>query len=78
MNRNDFKQAKKNILKCLTEDFEYGTKKDGTPLKHKKTNYAIFDKEDGRRVYYDMSLEDIMDAVVLGLMFTVDDKLSEK
>lgn len=74
MTREDFKKAKKNIIKCLTQDFEYGTKKDGSPLKRKKINQRLFDKEDGYPVYVRATLDTIMEAVVLGLMFTVDDK----
>lgn len=44
---------KKNILKCLTEDF--------------KGNTAIFDKKGGWQVFCGTDLEMVMDAVVKGL-----------
>ena len=74
MNKEILKEAKRNILRCLTEDFEYGTRKDGAPLKRKKRNQAIFDKDQGFACFNGTDLEMVMDAVMLGLYFTLDDK----
>ena len=74
MKKEELKQAKANILRCLTEDFKYGTKKDGTPLKRKKSNQALFDKDDGYACWSDTDLDMVMNAVVLGLYFTLNDK----
>lgn len=65
--------AKKNILKCLTVDFEYGKRKDGKPLKRKLKNIAWFDPKDGKPNWNGIVLSDIMEAVVLGLYFTLED-----
>lgn len=73
MNKADLRLAKKKILKCLTEDFEYGKTKTGKPLKHPKKNYAFFDKASGHQVYNGTDLEMVMDAVVLGLYFALED-----
>ena len=73
MTKKDVRLAKAKILKCLTEDFEYGRRKDGKPLKRKKLNQAIFDKKEGWAVYNGTNLEMVMDAVVLGLYFAIDD-----
>jgi len=74
MKREELKEIKKNILKCLTQDFEYGTKKDGTPLKRRRKNQAIFDKNDGYAIWTSTDLNMVMDKVVLGLYFTLNDK----
>ena len=74
MKREELKEIKKNILKCLTQDFEYGTKKDGAPLKRRRKNQAIFDKNDGYAVWTGTDLNMVMDKVVLGLYFTLNDK----
>ena len=73
MNKADVKLAKSKILKCLTENFEYGKRKDGTPPKRKKKNQAIFDKIKGYAIYNGTDLEMVMDKVVLGLYFSLDD-----
>ena len=74
MNKEDVRLAKKKILKCLTEDFEYGkNKKTGEPLKRKKQNQAIFNKEKGYAIWSQTDLEMVMDKVVLGLYFALED-----
>lgn len=74
MNKADIRLAKKKILKCLTEDFEYGrNKKTGEPMKRKKKNYAIFDKDQGFQIYHGTDLEMVMDKVILGLYFALED-----
>lgn len=74
MNKEDVRLAKKKILKCLTEDFEYGkNKKTGEPLKRKKQNQAIFKKEEGYAIWSQTDLEMVMDKVVLGLYFALED-----
>jgi hypothetical protein len=77
MNEEDVKLAKKKILKCLTEDFEYGTRKDGKPLKHKRKNQAIFDKKEGWAHFTETDLDMVMERVVLGLYFAMDDSQME-
>ena len=62
MNKKDVRIAKKKILKCLVEDFEYGNKK----------NQAIFDKKEGWACFNGTDLEMVMDKVVLGLYFAMD------
>ncbi len=74
MKKEDVRLAKKKILKCLTEDFEYGkNKKNGEPLKRKKQNQAIFNKEKGYAIWSQTDLEMVMDKVVLGLYFALED-----
>ncbi len=74
MKKEDVRLAKKKILKCLTEDFEYGkNKKTGEPLKRKKQNQAIFNKEKGYAIWSQTDLEMVMDKVVLGLYFALED-----
>lgn len=78
MNKADVRLAKKKILKCLTEDFEYGTnKKTGEPLKRKKTNQAIFDKDQGYQIYHGTDLEMVMDKIMLGLYFALEDSKND-
>lgn len=67
MNKADIKRAKASILRCLTEDFEYG--KD-----NEKRNQAIFDAKEGWAWFHGTDLEMVMDKVVLGLYFTLDEK----
>lgn len=75
MNKIYVRLAKERILKCLTEDFTYGRRKDGQPLKRPKTNQAIFDPK-GYAVFNGTDLEMVMDAVVLGLYFAMADSES--
>ncbi len=67
MNKKDVRLAKKKILKCLTEDFEYG----------KKKNQAIFDKKEGWANFHGTDLSMVMDKVVLGLYFAMDELEAE-
>lgn len=62
MNKSDVKLAKEKILKCLTEDFEYG---------ENKNNQAIFNKAEGWQVFSETDLEMVMDKVILGLYFAL-------
>lgn len=73
MNKEDVKLAKKKILKCLTENFPYGKTKAGKPRKRPLQNQAIFDKQDGHARFHGTDLEMIMDKVMLGLYFAMDD-----
>ena len=73
MNKKDLRLAKKKILKCLTEDFTYGTTKSGKSLKRPKRNTAIFDNVEGFQNYHGTDLEMVMDAVVLGLYFALEE-----
>ena len=73
MTRADARAAKKAILRCLTEDFTYGLTKDGRPLKRPKHNQAIFVVPEGFAVFSETDLTMVMDAVVLGLYFTLED-----
>lgn len=70
-NKEFVRLAKKKILKCLTENFTYGKRKDGTPLKRPHRNYSIFDKEEGFAEYTKTDLSMVMDKVVLGLYFAL-------
>lgn len=63
MNKQDVRLAKEKILKCLTEDFKYGRKK----------NQAIFDGKDGYAIFSETDLQMVMDKIVLGLYFALDD-----
>lgn len=72
MTKDDIKLAKKKILKCLTEEFEYGRRKDGKPLKRPHKNLPLFNKN-GRACYYETDLEMIMDKIMLGLYFAMED-----
>ncbi len=74
MNKSDVRVAKKKILKCLTEDIEYGiNKRTGEPLKKRKISQSLFDKKDGHAIWNDTDLEMVMDKVVLGLYFALKD-----
>lgn len=46
MNKKDVQIAKSRILKCLTEEFDYGRRKDGKPLKRRKINEPLFFKNE--------------------------------
>ena len=79
MNKSDVRLAKKKILKCLTEDVEYGTnKRTGEPLKQRKTSLAIFDKKEGYAIWTGTDLELIMEKVTLGLYFALKDSNLEE
>jgi hypothetical protein len=69
--------AKQKILKCLTEDFEYGRTKSGKPLKRKYKNQAIFNAKGGWQCFHGTDLDMVMDAVVLGLYFPLEDSNSK-
>lgn len=73
MNKHDVRLAKKKILKCLTEEFTYGHRKDGQPLKRPKVNTPIFNAKEGFQNYNDTDLEMVMDKVILGLYFAMED-----
>ena len=63
MNKADLRLCKQKILKCLTEDVRHG----------ERTSKAIFDKKKGFANYHATDLEMVMDKVVLGLYFALDD-----
>ncbi len=73
MNKKELQLCKTKILKCLTEDFPYGRRKDGSPLKRPRKNHALFDKQDGYLIWTSTDLKTIMDKVVLGLYFALED-----
>ena len=73
MNKIDVKLCKEKIIKCLTEEFLYGTRKDGKPLKRRRINVPIFDSVKGFMVYTNTDLEMVMDKVILGLYFAMDE-----
>jgi hypothetical protein len=73
VNKPDVQRCKASILRCLTEDFTYGTRKDGTPLKRPKHNQALF-RRAGHQVFSDTDLTMVMDAVVLGLYLALDEE----
>ena len=73
MNKRDAKIAKAKILKCLTQDFTYGRTKSGAPLKRPRRNVAIFDAKQGFANFTRTDLEMVMDAVVRGLYFAIED-----
>lgn len=76
MDKADLRLAKKKILKCLTEDIEYGiNKRTGEPLKRRKISQALFDKKCGYAIWSETDLEMVMDKVVLGLYFALQDSL---
>ncbi len=77
MNKSDVRLAKKKILKCLTENFEYGKRKDGKPLVRPRKNTAIFDKKEGYAIFHGTDLEMIMEKVVLGLYLALADSEQE-
>ncbi len=68
MDKLDLRLAKKKILKCLTEDFDYG----------KKHNQAIFDKKLGYAIFSGTDLDIVMDKVILGLYLALKDSESSK
>lgn len=73
MTKADLRLAKKKILKCLTEASEYGrNKKTGEPLRRKRKNQRLFDAKKGYAVFNGTDLEMVMDAVVLGLYFALE------
>lgn len=71
MTKDDIKNCKRKILKCLTEDFEYGKRNNGQPLIRKRKNQAIFHKK-GFANYNNTDLTMVMDKVMLGLYFAGD------
>jgi hypothetical protein len=78
MTKEDLRLCKKKILKCLTEDFTYGRRKDGKPLKRPKKNQAIFMEESGNPVFSGLDLTMVMDKVILGLYFALEDSDEER
>lgn len=73
MDKADVRRATKAIHRALTEDFEYGRRKDGQPLKRPRRNQAIFNPTKGYAVFNGTDLEMVMDKVVLGLYFAMAD-----
>lgn len=78
MNKADVRLCKAKILKCLTEEFTYGRTKTGQPLKRPKRNQPIFNAEEGWQVFIGTDLEMVMDKVILGLYFALEDSQIEK
>jgi len=81
MKKEDIKLCKAKILKCFTEEFTYGKRKDGKPLKRPKQNVPLFIASgyfQGKSCYIETNLEMVMDKVVLGLYFAFDDLEKEK
>ena len=76
MNKADVREAKAAILRCLTEDFEYGKTKAGKPLKRPKKNQHYWDAKGGHSVYCEPTLPMVMDKVVLGLYFAMDEEVA--
>ena len=73
MTKNDIRLAKKKILMCLTQDFDYGlNKRTGKPLKKRKLNQAIFNEKCGTQIYSRTDLSMVMEKVVLGLYFSLE------
>ncbi len=73
MTKRDLQTCKDKIFKCLTEDFDYGKRKDGKPSERRHLNQAIFNKKEGWQRYNGTDLNMVMDKVVLGLYFALDD-----
>ena len=73
MTKKEIKICKEKILKCLTEDFTYGRRKDGKPLKCPNLNQAIFDNKEGYACFGNTDLKMVMDKVMLGLYFALED-----
>lgn len=67
MNKADLRKAKRHILRALTEDFAYGTRKDGQPLKRPHRNQAIFNRSEGHAIFNGTDLTMVMECVVTGL-----------
>lgn len=65
-------QIKKLILRCLTEDFEYGKTKSGKPRKKPLKNQAIFSKQEGWQCFGGTDLDMVMSKIVRGLSFAMD------
>ena len=63
MDKNDVRVAKSKILKCMTEEFKRGS----------KINVPIFDKSEGYACFNGTDLEMVMDKVILGLYFAMED-----
>lgn len=78
LSKKDIQLCKKKILKCLTENFEYGKTKSGKPLKRPRVNQALFSAEVGYQVFNNTNLEMVMDAVVRGLYFAMEDSKENK
>jgi hypothetical protein len=70
-------QIKKIVLRCLTEDFEYGRTKAGTPRKKPYRNQAIFSRQSGRQCFNGTDLDMIMGKVVLALSFAMDTEATD-
>jgi len=73
MTKKEAQLIKKKILKCLTEDFTYGKTKKGLPLKRPKVNQAIFDYKEGWQCFNGTDLKMVMESVVLGIYFAMDE-----
>ena len=63
LSRKFIRASKKAILKCLTEDFKHGRKK----------NQAIFDAREGFQCFNGTDLEMVMDKVVMGLYLAINE-----
>lgn len=72
MNRDEADKVRDQIYKCLVEDFEYGTKKDGTPLKRPYKNRPIFLPENDFGTNTIVSLEEVLEKVDMALDFALE------
>lgn len=74
MDKADLRRAKRHILRALTEDFTYGTRKDGTPLKRPHHNQAIFNKTEGYANFHGTDLTMVMESVITGLYLALEEQ----
>jgi hypothetical protein len=64
--------AQDAIYRALTQDFTYGRRKDGVPLKRPYHNQALFDATEGWAVFHGTDLEMVMAAVEVGLLLAAE------
>lgn len=74
MNQADADKVRRQIRKCLVEQFEYGKKKDGSPLKKPHKNKPIFVEENDFGTDTIVSLEEIMQKVDMALDFAINEE----
>lgn len=78
MNQEEVGGLRAIIRKCLVEDVEYGTKKDGTPLARPKKSQGIFDEPNDFGNAAIVDLQDVMERVDLALYLYTNNEVEEE
>lgn len=67
MNQDEVSEIRTQIRRCLVDDVEYGTRKDGQPLKKPKVSQGLFEESNEFGNHNIVDLDMVMEKVDLAL-----------